>query len=167
MGNINNDFIFFLQFSDDSEEDINFRVTQTCRRLIKADHFEIFPAVCFHNFDHLLKGDAQILNFCGRIDWQPEILNNGGSHLVRFFYINNSEIVYRHSSQKNIFGNGQFHQNLTFLINDADSLFDCFLGRVEFLFNAINQIFPFIRLVIAVQNFKKSGFSGSVFSQKC
>jgi hypothetical protein len=67
-----------------------------------------------------LKGDAQILNLCGRIDWQSEIFNNGGSHVFAFLTNNNSEFVYRHSSQKNIFGNGQFTSNLTFLINNTE-----------------------------------------------
>ena len=164
MGDVNNNLSLFFQLLDHFKQTVNFCVAEACRRLIKTDYFQVFPAVCLHDLHHLLIGNAQILYLCSRLDRKSKIPNNLSSHLIRLACVDHAKPVCRHTSQINVFCHTQFQKNLSLLIDYADPFLNCLMGRVKMFLDSVQQIFSLCRLIITIQHFQKCGFSGSVLT---
>ena len=164
---IDDDLAFRFQLCDDLKQSIDLWIGKGCCRLIKADYLQILSRICLHDLDHLLVSDTQIFDFCRRVDRKTKIFNDLWCHLVCFLGIDESKTVDRHSSEINILCDRKFQKNLTFLIDNGDSFFDCLMRGLEMFFHTVQQIFSACRLIISIQHFQKCGFPRSVLSKEC
>ena len=149
MGDIENDLSFRPQLADDIEQDIDLVVAQAGSRLVKRDDIGI-ATDGLHDLYHLLMGDAQASHLCFRADIQPEAFGNFSGAPVHQSEIDQAVFLFRPVAQKDVLRHRHIHQNLTLLIDHAHAVRDRFPGSGEMDRLSVDQIFPKVRLVIAV-----------------
>lgn len=108
-----------------------------------------------HDLDHLLIGDAQVLDLVGRLDVQTEIVNDFLRLFVQLLGFDLAERAGRKPTEVDVFADGELEHDLALLINHADAGGDRLGRAVEVARLTVDKILAAGLLVVAVENFQK------------
>ena len=135
---------------DDMEEAFDLGVGKARGRLVEGDHLEVLAAVRLHDLDHLLIGDAQVLDLVGRLDVQTEIVNDFLRLFVQLLGFDLAERAGRKPTEVDVFADGELEHDLALLINHADAGGDRLGRAVEVARLTVDKILAAGLLVVAV-----------------
>ena len=166
MGNVNDDLALVTQLLDDAEQAFDFRVRQRSGRLVESDHLHVFTAVSLHDLDHLLIGNAQILDLIGGLHVQTELINDGLCLFMQFLGLDCTEQTGGQTTQENVFTNGKLQHDLPFLVDDTDTSSHCFTGIIEVAGFAIDQVLAAGLLIVTIQDLQQSGLTCTILAHQ-
>ena len=166
MGNVDDDLAFRFQLADDPEQRVDLRIRQGCSRLVKGDHFQVFPAVGLHDLHHLLIGDGKILDLVGGFHIQTEFINDGLRSAVNLAHFDSSHETGGKTAEENIFTDSQLQHDLPFLIDHADTGGHGLPGAVKVARLSVDQIFTGGLLIVAVEHLQQGRFACAVFAHQ-
>ena len=163
---VDDDLALGLELADDGEQRLDLRIAQAGGGLVKADDAQVFAAARLHDLHQLLIGDAQILDLVRSLDRDAELVDDLLRHLVGLVRVNDAEDIGGHAPQIDVFRDGELHEELPLLIDDAHARLDGLVRVAEMHLLAVDQVLPRGRLVVSIERLEQRRLAGTVLAQK-